>query len=110
VHASDWKTSHNLRDRFGAVCGPWLHAEKWTCRRRPLEGTYRTSAKGLQADLDFRLKVPLARRAMRAGQLREQRLGETGNETTVDLVHRLRLGRVRRGSSAVIADAQHRAL
>jgi hypothetical protein len=55
-------------------------------------------------------EVPLGRRAMRAGQSREQRLGETGNGTTVDLVHRLRLGRVWRGSPAVIADAQHRAL
>lgn len=44
------------------------------------------------------------------GQSREQRLGGTGNGTTVDLVHRLRLGRVWRGSPAVIADAQHRAL
>lgn len=64
----------------------------------------------LQADLAFRLKVPLGRRAMRAGQSREQRLGETGNGTAVDLVHRRRLGRVWRGSPAVIADAQHRAL
>lgn len=58
----------------------------------------------------FRLKVPLGRRAMRAGQSREQRLSETGNGITVDLVHRLRLGRAWRGSPASIADAQHRAL
>jgi hypothetical protein len=59
---------------------------------------------------NIRLKVPLGRRAMRAGQSREQRLGETGNGTTVDLVHHLRLGRVWRGGPALIADAQHRAL
>jgi hypothetical protein len=48
---------------------------------------------GWKADLAFGLKVPLGRRATRAGESREQLLGETGNGTTVDLVHRLRLRR-----------------
>jgi hypothetical protein len=81
----------------------------WPANRPSLRGESFNRI-GLQADLAFRLKVPLGRRAMRAGQSREPRLGETGNETAVDLGHCLRPGRVWRGSPAVIADAQHRAL